>query len=555
MRKRYFSIPIKIHNIIENIEATKIQRDRMYKIVYLILDDYAREKRIYDEWREYPVAYWKKAIAEHYENALGPLVWSNVVQRDDSYWSGPDPKCKTYRVNPSLLLGDKVKIGFAFQKAPNQKQDFVTKATKQILRKLSVDRRAALAFLQDYLNEGTIASKLKVDEQITEEGSIGVLYRQEDKGKYQQIYTPKEIAIAYAHQRNQSLIQDGRKFKIANRQVYIARKRVSIEFSYRQCLDKFYHRDYYANRNETNYRLDSNLTTFPGVLLPYLRLDKEPLAILDLKNSQFLFLAHLIEQGVFDAQLHNVEKIFADQNKTLLQEKIPQNVRSLLLGFEGERKVSSGGFTPGNQRDRRSYIKREREAYMCAELGLKVRTKNSEKPKIIGDIRQFVEFAKNGALYEHIQSELDLPTGPEGRKMAKQMLFEIFFSKYNNNSSAKSRVKAIFPRLINMIDTYKKQKREENRAQLVEQGKEDDKKGDNQFAILLQRAESKLFVDCILHRLLNAGFMVLSKHDSIICRKSDLAGVKGVMKEELDQAFGVDSYELNEELYPISLKI
>jgi hypothetical protein len=73
--------------------------------------------------------------------------------------------------------------------------------------------------------------------------------------------------------------------------------------------------------------------------------------------------------------------------------------------------------------------------------------------------------------------------------------------------------------LIRLIDAYKKNN------------------GNEQFAILLQQRESAIFIDRILLRLVNKGYKVFSKHDSILCIASELEDVvmevRSILTEEL----------------------
>ena len=57
---------------------------------------------------------------------------------------------------------------------------------------------------------------------------------------------------------------------------------------------RFVDKRFYAHRNRTNYRLDTNLTTLPKNLLKFISLDGEPLLELDVRNSQFAFFSYLL---------------------------------------------------------------------------------------------------------------------------------------------------------------------------------------------------------------------------------------------------------------------
>ena len=67
-------------------------------------------------------------------------------------------------------------------------------------------------------------------------------------------------------------------------------------------------------------------------------------------------------------------------------------------------------------------------------------------------------------------------------------------------------------------------------------------------AVTLQQIESVIFIDCILTRLLKMGYRVFSKHDSILCKESDVAAVEAVVREVLDVELGIGAYRLKTEL-------
>jgi len=127
-----------------------------------------------------------------------------------------------------------------------------------------------------------------------------------------------------------------------------------------------------------------------------------------------------------------------------------------------------------------------------------------------------------GVLYEYIQTKLNL----KSRSEAKQLTFTLLFSKHTLKSKEKQELKTILPELVNYTDKYKKQN------------------GDNQLAIKLQQMESKLFIDNILKDCMEQSLLVLTKHDSILCKKSDLAKVKEIVNKHLTSTFGKGNFKL-----------
>ena len=57
--------------------------------------------------------------------------------------------------------------------------------------------------------------------------------------------------------------------------------------------------------------------------------------------------------------------------------------------------------------------------------------------------------------------------------------------------------------------------------------------------IYLQKLESYLFIDCIAKRLIEAGIVPLTIHDSVIVKSEDQAKTLAIMKEVFIEQIGV----------------
>jgi hypothetical protein len=123
----------------------------------------------------------------------------------------------------------------------------------------------------------------------------------------------------------------------------------------------------------------------------------------------------------------------------------------------------------------------------------------------------FIKDAQDGNLYENVEEKLNL----KDRDAAKKGLMQVIFAPSFYGGGFKDGLKKLYPELIAFSDGYKEDK------------------GHNQLAIMLQKFESGMYIDEISNELQQNGVECTSKHDSIICRASDVDVVLDTMKEKM----------------------
>lgn len=143
------------------------------------------------------------------------------------------------------------------------------------------------------------------------------------------------------------------------------------------------------------------------------------------------------------------------------------------------------------------------------------------------DFKRFKELSVSGQLYDYIAGELGLET----RKQGKIAMFELLFSTARCNSVGKKKIKELFPSVVKWINKYKK---EANSYK--------------DFAVMLQKVESDIFIDGILETVKKKKFFCLTKHDSLIVKKQDLEQILMIMEDyfkriDLSYQLSVDGAE------------
>ena len=127
-------------------------------------------------------------------------------------------------------------------------------------------------------------------------------------------------------------------------------------------------------------------------------------------------------------------------------------------------------------------------------------------------INEFSNLIENGKLYDYIARRLNI-----SRNEAKKIMFEINFGRHYFQTMNKKLFSQLFPE----VDEWIKARKE--------------KHGYQEVALMLQRFESRIFIDGIKTELCQKGIMNITKHDSVSCDKNNVQEVKSIMLKHLNQ--------------------
>lgn len=116
-------------------------------------------------------------------------------------------------------------------------------------------------------------------------------------------YLKTESAINLAKEEGKILVQDKGNYYIEDEVKFITRKVNNIYSSYVEVIRKLDKNYYYASRNFTNNRLDTNITSMCSEFMQVIKEDND-LVELDMANSQFAILSHILpDLGTDDYRL------------------------------------------------------------------------------------------------------------------------------------------------------------------------------------------------------------------------------------------------------------
>jgi len=116
------------------------------------------------------------------------------------------------------------------------------------------------------------------------------VYIHHNKEKYRY---KRDTAITFAQETGNDLIKFKDKFYIDQPELFTVNKSNQLKISYCQSVFNIKNRLFYCGRNDTNNRLDYNLTGLKKELFTKVRFDGEKLTELDIANAQFAVAAHL----------------------------------------------------------------------------------------------------------------------------------------------------------------------------------------------------------------------------------------------------------------------
>ena len=227
-------------------------------------------------------------------------------------------------------------------------------------------------------------------------------------------------------------------------------------------------------RNRTNNRLDTNFTTLPKRLRGFVVGDY---VNIDLCNSQPIFLFILINNII-------------NNNITILN-TIPLCNKNKKLNFY------------------ETFGKR------AIDKILKIHKKQEIENNM--NFRKYQEAVLSGKLYDNFcLRNPDVKTRDE----AKDIIFEILFSKNESYQQGKKKFKAVY-QFINECVIILKQK------------------DHKQLSIYLQSLESYVFIDCIAQELVNKNIIPITIHDSIFIERTHQEKVKNTIISTFKNLFNV----------------
>lgn len=212
-----------------------------------------------------------------------------------------DPYPKSYRFCADIIYNRP--ITFTAFKGINEISDRV----KFINIKKSLDLITVDLSVYNYIPKLIEAELTKIvcNDSIIDQWIMLPKYSKDGKTKHISYW--KAIAV----NKNADLIFFHDKYYIEKMDTFIKRKRIELDIIYTGSIARITNGHFYANRNDTNNRLDYNLTGLKKELFQFIEFDGEKTKEIDIANAQFAIFSNMPQFQ------HDLKYVELAQNGTL----------------------------------------------------------------------------------------------------------------------------------------------------------------------------------------------------------------------------------------------
>ncbi|WP_276131922.1 hypothetical protein [Polluticoccus soli] len=341
-------LPKKLVEAIEAMVLSNIMTNKCLKLVDIISHKAMTEHRTLSAFVPLSKNYFNKTFNhDYYNDFLKALKHRKIIECDERYEPGTSKRkgeCKSYRINPELLAGEFVIVTYKEKRKDSinaswnhlpQRDDSNTDSNndKEIEDSNSYSSPVPIPisgrFFKGGDGKGLFGSRI-YEEMVIKDlcvlsyqpERIMAIAKQHAAGMGADLlvdedvltwsfevvnnitgteyFTTREKALDLCRSRQLSLIQDKRKFYIDDLDSLINEKQMGFLDCCKWQTAMLENRMFYADRNETNNRLDHNLTGISRHVLKTIKEDND-LVEIDLKNSQFAIHAFWMKrEGLYE---------------------------------------------------------------------------------------------------------------------------------------------------------------------------------------------------------------------------------------------------------------
>lgn len=295
--KHYTSLPNQLIEDVKALGLSKTFTNSALHFISLLKSKSYKDYRLNDMPISLPYNYLSIIFTNNYKkNFLKALLDSNIIISNE-YYSSDKSISICYNIN-SIYTYTNTSTSFITYMSPDFKEPLITsafdhckKAFQEDIDSLIINKESLLEIANKKINFLTIKN-FNVNEQI-EEQFIQLI---EKKGNtVKKYWMTLEAAIVKAKVSGRLVIQDKTNFFLMDEKEFILNKKESILDSYNTSIHQLVSKYYFANRNITNNRLDTNITNMCSDLVDRICNDNN-LVQIDLSNSQFAILSYIMSK-------------------------------------------------------------------------------------------------------------------------------------------------------------------------------------------------------------------------------------------------------------------
>lgn len=483
--KKKIIIPLGVKEKFDKLfEIKSYQKTTKYNFAKCISIILYHELNEGDDYVPLAANYWKKIYGGNYYKAvLEPLIKANIIQVAtvcNNTKEGFQKKQNLYRINPEYF-DDKVEV--VEYTNSNDTCDiyspfleFDNFIIKDKNLKISIDYDKTIKWIDD--NAENIFNSYYHPEFITSD-----MKKVPSKIKYfnNGISETKHLTI----ESFESKIPKGDSFFYYKNSIYQANyqefhdyKVNIIKKHYKFKVNELVYTKIDTSRNRINHRLHNQLVTFPSKLLPFVTINNASTVQIDLRTSQFLIFANIINSFLNNKHNELIQFVKYKNTKDYLTKLF-----MILESYKNLLPVTSINI--------------------------------DEKQDVIyhNDVHQFISDIFYQDFYGLVQNELGL----KDRGLTKFILFLLIFKKKTTSNLLTDKLIKKYETIISIMNEFKATDSNNKREKTDPKDENGNNVNqDNNFAVMLQCVEAELFIDNILIPLQKRGIPCFSRHDSIV---------------------------------------
>lgn len=443
--------------------------------------------------------YWKTIYGGNYhERVIEPLLNEHKIIESQVFGSRTMPDKNSnkgkqngevsirYRINPDLLDDqyetikyiEKGRVLTGLERMWFHDREFIIIGIPDLDFRVSIDHIKASRWVDS--NAELICNDfLKTNYIETIPDGLKVLCHElvEYKGNwtYKKKYRSIGVAKIYAETRNKELFYFNDSFYIAETKEFLKQRIQSLRYHYKHQISQIHSQPIEEKRNPNTLRIYSELTNFPSKILQFININNKTVVQLDLRTSQFLIFANLLNAYLSHGERFLLTKFKQEKNQTYIKKLV-----TILKKYRSQ----------------------------LPKIGVNIED-NTSGQFSLSDVTAYIRDVFFTDFYSVIQHKLGL----QERLLAKHVMFHLLFKKSNRPDKLLSRLSQHYPVVMDIIAEFKTKDAEREKKKSTKNRNDD---LESNFSVFLQCIEAEIYVDNILNRLHDERIPCFTRHDSIV---------------------------------------